>query len=106
MGATRQIKKKGLDLKSFLIGFLLATTLFFGLGSSFGSGTQDVRIVGVSTYDNLRVKIDRIGSSVEMPVKIGSINSSSTIPVKISDIDYSVELPIKIKDQPLEVKLK
>ncbi len=80
MSINNQSKKKEIDLKSFLIGFLLAATIFFGLGSSSGSSTQDVRIVGVSTYDNLRIKIDDIGSSVE--------------------------LPVKIKGQPLEIKLK
>ena len=36
---------KNLDIKSFLIGFLFASTLLLAIGAS--KGTQDVRIVGV-----------------------------------------------------------
>ena len=86
-----KIKSKEIDLKSLIIGFLLATVLFLTLGA--GSGTQDVRIVGISTYDNLRIKIEKIDSSVELPVKI-------------NDVKYSFEMPVTIKDQPIDVKVK
>ena len=36
---------KNLDIKSFLIGFLFASTLLLAIGAS--KGTQDVRIVGI-----------------------------------------------------------
>jgi preprotein translocase subunit SecG len=36
---------KKIDIKSFLIGFFLATTLLLAIGAS--KGTQDVRIVGI-----------------------------------------------------------
>jgi len=36
---------KKLDIKSFLIGFLFASTLLLAIGAS--NGTQDVRIVGI-----------------------------------------------------------
>ena len=36
---------KNIDFKSFLIGFLFASTVLLGLGAS--KGTQDVRIVGI-----------------------------------------------------------
>ena len=39
------IGMKNLDIKSFLIGFLFASTLLLAIGAS--KGTQDVRIVGV-----------------------------------------------------------
>ena len=86
-----KIKSKEIDLKSLIIGFLLATVVFLTLGA--GSGTQDVRIVGISTYDNLRIKVEKIDSSVELPVKI-------------NDIKYSFEMPVTIKDQPIDVKVK
>lgn len=86
-----KIKSKEIDLKSLIIGFLLATVVFLALGAS--SGTQDVRIVGISTYDNLRIKIEKIDSSVELPVKI-------------NDVKYSFEMPVTIKDQPIAVKVK
>lgn len=86
-----KIKSKEIDLKSLIIGFLLATVVFLALGAS--SGTQDVRIVGISTYDNLRIKIEKIDSSVELPVKI-------------NDVKYSFEMPVTIKDQPIDVKVK
>ncbi len=66
-----KIKSKEIDLKSLIIGFLLATVVFLALGAS--SGTQDVRIVGISTYDNLRIKVEKIDSSVELPVKINDV---------------------------------
>ena len=80
-----KLNVKEIDFKSFLIGFLLAAVVFLSLGSS--SGTQDVRIVGVSlsSYDNLPVKIMDIQSNVEFPVKI-------------VDVKYSVEVPVKIKN--------
>jgi len=86
-----KIKSKEIDLKSFIIGFLLAAVVFLALGA--GSGTQDVRIVGISTYDNLRIKIEKIDSSVELPVKI-------------NDVKYSFEIPVTIKGQPIDVKVK
>jgi|TARA_B100000676_G_scaffold268947_1_gene284526 hypothetical protein len=36
---------KNIDFKSFLIGFLFASTVLLGLGAA--KGTQDVRIVGI-----------------------------------------------------------
>ena len=49
---------KNLDIKSFLIGFLFATTLLLAIGAS--KGTQDVRIVGVdknfSDWDAIMVE--------------------------------------------------
>jgi hypothetical protein len=90
-GAKMKIKSKEIDLKSFIIGFLLAAVVFLVLGA--GSGTQDVRIVGISTYDNLRIKIEKIDSSVELPVKI-------------NDVKYSFEIPVTIKGQPIDVKVK
>ena len=36
---------KNIDLKSFLIGFFMATTLLLAVGAS--KATQDVRIVGI-----------------------------------------------------------
>jgi hypothetical protein len=86
-----KIKSKEIDIKSFIIGFLLAAVVFLVLGA--GSGTQDVRIVGISTYDNLRIKIEKIDSSVELPVKI-------------NDVKYSFEIPVTIKGQPIDVKVK
>lgn len=81
---------KTIDMKSFIIGFLLAVVAFLVLGAS--SGTQDVRIVGVSTYDTLRIRIDEVSSSVD-------------VPVTIKDVSYSVEVPVQIKDQPIDVKV-
>ncbi|NIM17159.1 MAG: hypothetical protein GTO45_34600 [Candidatus Aminicenantes bacterium] len=86
-----KVISKEIDLKSLIIGFLLAAVLFLTLGA--GSSTQDVRIVGVSTYDALRIKIDDVNSSVE-------------IPIKIKDIKYSLEIPVKIEDQPVNVRIK
>jgi len=39
------VRMNKLDIKSFLIGFLLASTLLLAIGAS--KGTQDVRIVGI-----------------------------------------------------------
>jgi hypothetical protein len=36
---------KNIDIKSFLIGFLFASTLLLAIGAS--KSTQDVRIVGI-----------------------------------------------------------
>ena len=38
---------KTIDIKSLLIGFLLAATLMLAIGAT--SGTQDVRIVGIDS---------------------------------------------------------
>lgn len=98
------LKAKEIDIKSLIIGFLLATIIFLALGAS--SGTQDVRIVGISTYDNLRIKVEKIDSSVELPVKVTDVNSSVKLPVKIAEVDYLLEIPVKIKDQPIDVLVK
>tara|TARA_B100000886_G_scaffold325713_1_gene271513 strand:- start:770 stop:928 length:159 start_codon:yes stop_codon:yes gene_type:complete len=49
---------KKLDIKSFLIGFLFASTLLLAIGAS--NGTQDVRIVGIDEkygdWDAISVK--------------------------------------------------
>jgi hypothetical protein len=88
-----KVISKEIDLKSLIIGFLLAAVLFLTLGAGGSSGTQDVRIVGVSTYDALRIKIDDVNSSVE-------------VPVKITEVKYAVEIPVKIEDQPINVRIK
>jgi len=52
---------KTIDLKSLLIGFLLATTLMLGIGAT--SGTQDVRLVGIdksfSDWDAIKVELSK-----------------------------------------------
>jgi hypothetical protein len=106
MNAPVKLKAKEIDFKSLMIGFLLAAVLFLGIGAYAGSGTQDVRIVGVSTYDNLRVKIERIDSSAEMKVNIHNVGSSLKVPVRIEEIRYNLEVPVKIEDQPIEVKTR
>ena len=73
-----KVKAKEIDLRSLIIGFLLATVLFMFLAA--GSGTQDVRIVAAS-------------SSIE-------------VPVKIADVGYRVKIPVEIKDQPITVKTR
>lgn len=98
------LKAKEIDVKSLIIGFLLAVVLFLTLGSA--SGTQDVRIVGISTYDDLSVKIEDIKSSLEFPVEIKDVKYDLEFPVKIVEVKYSMEIPVKIKDQPIDVKVK
>ena len=49
-------KIRTIDFKSFLIGFLLAVVLFLALGA--GTGVQDIRIVGIDTYDAMRLKLE------------------------------------------------
>ena len=52
---------KTIDLKSLLIGFLLAATLFLAIGAT--GGTQNVRIVGVdksfTDWDALKVEVKK-----------------------------------------------
>ncbi len=52
------VRMNKLDIKSFLIGFLLASTLLLAIGAS--KGTQDVRIVGIDEnygdWDAISVK--------------------------------------------------
>ena len=114
------LKAKEIDIKSLIIGFLLATVLFLTLGSA--SGTQDVRIVGISTYDDLKVKMDDtlkvkmddtlkvriedIKSSLELPVEIKAVEWNLAIPVKIEEVNNSIVVPVKINDQPIDVKIK
>jgi hypothetical protein len=106
------LKAKEIDVKSLIIGFLLATVLFLTLGSA--SGTQDVRIVGISTNDDLnvkiedilKVKIEDIKSSLELPVEIKDVQWNLEIPVKIEEVKNSIEIPVKIKDQPIDVRIK
>jgi len=91
-----KLNAKEIDFKSLLIGFLLAAVLFLTLGSS--SGVQDVRIVGISSYESLPVKIEEVRSSLDIPVEIKDADSNMELPVKIVDIKYSLEVPVKIKD--------
>lgn len=88
-------KKAEIDLKSLIIGFLLATVLFLSLGAGYNS-TQDVRIVGINTYDQLKVKVMDIDSSRELPVKIMDVYSSLEIPVKIVNTKWGLTIPVKI----------
>lgn len=88
-------KKAEIDIKSLLIGFLLAAVMFLSLGA--GSGTQDVRIVGVNTYDKLKVSVERVNTSNEIPVKITEVSSSIEVPVKIMGTKYNDPIPVKIK---------
>ncbi len=55
--------KNQIDLKSLLIGFLMATVLFLLLGAGYNR-VQEVKIVGFDTYDSLRVDIQN------QPIKI------------------------------------
>ena len=52
------VRMNKLDIKSFLIGFLVASTLLLAIGAS--KGTQDVRIVGIDEnygdWDAISVK--------------------------------------------------
>tara|TARA_Y100000588_G_C13528230_1_gene616572 strand:- start:134 stop:328 length:195 start_codon:yes stop_codon:yes gene_type:complete len=52
---------KTIDLKSLLIGFLLATTFLLGISAT--SGTQDVRLVGIdksfSDWDAIKVELSK-----------------------------------------------
>ena len=52
------VRMNKLDIKSFLIGFLLASTFLLAIGAS--KGTQDVRIVGIDEnygdWDAISVK--------------------------------------------------
>jgi hypothetical protein len=98
------LKTREIDLKSLMIGFLLAVVLFLTLGS--GSGTQDVRIVDISTTDELRVKLEDIKSSLAIPVEIKDVEYDVQVPVKLVEIKYSMEVPVTIKDQPVEVRIK
>jgi hypothetical protein len=106
------LKVKEIDVKSLIIGFLLAVVLFLSLGSA--SGTQDVRIVGISTYDDLnvnmkdilKVKIEDVNTSLEIPVEIKDIEYNLKIPVNIEDVKSSIEIPVKIEDQPIDVRIK
>ena len=53
------LKMQNIDLKSFLIGFLLASTLLFGIGAT--KSTQDVRIVAIDKnyleWDSISVDV-------------------------------------------------
>ncbi len=98
-----KFKAKEIDLKSFLIGFLLAALVFLGLAAS--PGTQDVRIVGVSTYDNLRVRVEKI-TPREIPVKVEDVSYDLKVPVEIVGVKYNLAIPTKIKNQPIEVKIR
>ena len=98
------LKIREIDFKSLMIGFLMAAVLFLTLGS--GSGTQDVRIVGISTYDDLKVKIEDIKSSLEIPVEIKDVKYDIQVPVKLVEVKYSMEIPVTIKDQPVAVRIK
>ena len=55
------VRMKNLDLKSFAIGFLLASVLLLGIGAT--SKTVDVRIVGIdkhyADWDPLVVQIKK-----------------------------------------------
>jgi hypothetical protein len=52
---------KEIDIKSLLIGFLLATTLLLAIGAA--SGTQNVRIVGIdknfTDWDAIKVEVKK-----------------------------------------------
>lgn len=106
MSVNMKIKNKEIDFKSLLIGFLLATVVFLSLGA-YSGGTQDVRIVGISTSNKLPVSIEQVASYAgfpTVPVKLEAVNSSVEVPVEIKDIGYSVEMKVKVVDQPIRVE--
>ncbi|MCP4213412.1 MAG: hypothetical protein GY765_02095 [bacterium] len=100
-----QVKAKEIDFKSLLIGFLLATVVFLLMGAGYGD-TQDVRIVGVSTYDELKVKVESISSSTTMPVKVERFDSSLELPVVITGTKYNETIPVHIAKQPVLVEVR
>lgn len=90
-------KKKEIDVKSLIIGFLLATVVFLLLGS--GSNVQDVRIVGTGYSSfKLPVTIVDVETSNELPIRLEETNSSLRIPVKLVDIDTYDELNVRVKN--------
>lgn len=90
-------KKNEIDVKSLIIGFLLATVVFLLLGS--GSNVQDVRIVGTGYSSfKLPVTIVDVETSNELPIRLEETNSSLRIPVKLVDIDTYDELNVRVKN--------
>ena len=59
---------KNIDLKSFLIGFFMATILLLAAGAS--KSTQDVRIVGIDK--SLMCEIEEAKKFVERAIKADS----------------------------------
>ena len=96
-GSMKKRIKKEIDLKSLIIGFLLAAVAFSLLGS--GAAVQDVRIVGTGYSSfKLPVTIVDVETGDELSVKLENVNSSLRIPVKLVDIDTYDELNVKVKD--------
>jgi tetrahydromethanopterin S-methyltransferase subunit G len=90
-------KKREIDLKSLIIGFLLATVTFLLFGS--GANVQDVRIVGAGYSSfKLPVTIVDVETSNELRIRLEEVNSSLRIPVKLVDIDTYDELNVRVKD--------
>ncbi len=69
-----------IDVKSFLIGFLLALVMALLMGSGSSSGVMNVKIVGFSGNDSIPVTL-----------------KDSTMKMEIVDVRYGVELPVVIK---------
>ncbi|MCP4154858.1 MAG: hypothetical protein GY757_44460, partial [bacterium] len=61
------------------------------------SGTRDVRIVGINTYDDLRVSVEKINTR-DIPVKITDVDSSAELKVIINGTKYNDPIPVKIKE--------
>lgn len=76
--------------------------------SMLSSETVDVRIVGVSSYTSIPVKLESGNST--MNVKITGVDTYNALPVKIESTDKNI--PVKINDiaiynlNPLPVKIK
>ncbi len=71
---------------------------------SFPNSTMDVQIVGVSTYDKLKVDVADISTSNELDVNIDEVSGSSVwggVPVNIKKVaDAEIidhQIPVKIK---------
>ncbi len=72
---------KSMDVKSFLIGFMLAVIIALVLGAAGHPEVQEVRIVGFSGSERLPVSL-----------------TDSTLKIELVDVKYGVELPVIVKE--------
>lgn len=71
------------DIKSLIIGFLLAVVLMLTIGSSYGP--QEVKIVGIDYGTTIPVKLVDAASGVEIPVLIKGTKYNDPLPVRIKN---------------------
>ncbi len=62
------------------------------------SGTLDVRIVDINTYDMLKVNLADISTSDKLDINLAKVSTSDKLNIRVKEIETQDELPVNIDE--------